>query len=235
MSGEIPKFQSAACKCCNIHVAFKWLVILVLWLGSEKFKLLNISHTSHTVWYKSGVTYLGYVDIEIFQASWILSVALSFSLPCSLPPSVRFILPSSFNLTICPSFPPILLFGSLRLPSSLNLSYQPSTVKTSFYSSLATWHILLINWDLKYFHPFVFSVTHWMTCWPSLTLITPLEQIVMTSHSFARHLCNKPRVELVKIKQTKQKLTQTNISAKVSVWNGNQTLSWWLNHWYSTQ
>ena len=56
-----------------------------------------------------------------------------------------------------------------------------------------------------------------------MTLITPLEQMIMTSNSFALLLFNKQRVELASnsltslTSQTKQKQIQKSIWEKVSV------------------
>ena len=62
-----------------------------------------------------------------------------------------------------------------------------------------------------------FSVTQLIRCWQFLTLITPLEQMIMTSNSFALLLFNKQRVELASNSQTKQKQIQKSIWEKVSV------------------
>ena len=63
----------------------------------------------------------------------------------------------------------------------------------------------------------MFSVTQSMRCWQFLTLITPLEQMIMTSSSFALLLFNKPRAELANNSQTNQKQIQKSIWEKVSV------------------
>ena len=62
-----------------------------------------------------------------------------------------------------------------------------------------------------------FSVTQLIRCWQFLTSITPLEQMIMTSNSFALLLFNKPRAELASNSQTKQRHIQKSIWEKVSV------------------
>ena len=56
-----------------------------------------------------------------------------------------------------------------------------------------------------------------MTCWQFLTLITPLEQMIMTSNSFALLLFNKSRAELANNSQAKQKQNHIRIWEKVSI------------------